>query len=63
MEQHLRDREFFVGDRPTAADVALYVYPCICDETATYGPEGFPAVRARMGRISDQRGYVPPPGW
>jgi glutathione S-transferase len=27
MERHLGGRTFFVGDRPTIADVALYVYP------------------------------------
>jgi glutathione S-transferase len=32
MEQHLSDREFFVGDRSTVADVALYVYPSVAPE-------------------------------
>jgi glutathione S-transferase len=45
MERHLSDREFFVGDSPTIADVALYVYPHVCPEDG-YDLEGFPAVRA-----------------
>jgi glutathione S-transferase len=45
MERHLSDREFFVGDSPTVADVALYVYPRVCPEGG-YDLEGFPAVRA-----------------
>ena len=61
MERHLTDREFFVGDRPTAADAALYVYPRVCPEGG-YDLEGFPAVRAWMGRIEALPGYTPPPG-
>lgn len=61
MERHIADREFFVGDGPTAADVALYVYPRVCHEGG-YDLEGFPAVRAWMDRVSALPGYVPPPG-
>src|SRR5918994_7411753 len=32
MERYLGGRQFFVGDRPTVADVALYAYPRICHE-------------------------------
>jgi glutathione S-transferase len=61
MERHLDDREFFVGARPTVADVALYVYPRVCHEGG-YDIEDFPAVRAWLGRIEALPGYVPPPG-
>ncbi len=60
MERHLGDREFFVGDSPTVADVALYVYPRLCPEGG-YDLEGFPAVRAWLERIATLPGYVPPP--
>jgi glutathione S-transferase len=62
MERHLEDREFFVGNSPTVADVALYVYPRICHEGG-YDLEGFPALRTWMERISTLPGYVPPPGY
>ena len=61
MERHLDNREFFVGARPTVADVALYVYPRVCHEGG-YDIEDFPAVRAWLGRIEALPGYVPPPG-
>jgi glutathione S-transferase len=60
-EQHLSDHEFFVGERPTVADVALYVYPRLCPQGG-YDLEGFPAVRAWLERIPTLPGYVPPPG-
>ena len=60
MERHLGDRVFFVGDRPTVADVALYVYPHLCPEGG-YDLEGFPAVRAWLERTATLPGYVPPP--
>jgi glutathione S-transferase len=61
MERHLGDREYFVGDSATVADVALYVYPRLCPEGG-YDLEGFPAVRAWLERIAALPGYVPPPG-
>jgi glutathione S-transferase len=60
MERHLGERGFFVGDSPTIADVALYVYPRLCPEGG-YDLEGFPAVRTWLGRIATLPGYVPPP--
>jgi glutathione S-transferase len=61
MEGHLRDQEFFVGEHPTVADVALYVYPRLCPEGG-YDLGGFPVVRAWLERIVSLPGYVPPPG-
>ena len=62
MERCLTNRKFFVEDRPTVADVALYVYPRICPEGG-YELEGFPEVRAWIGRTEELPGYVPPPGY
>ena len=60
IERHLGDRTFFVGDRPTVADVALYVYPRLCPEGG-YELDGFPALRSWLDRIAALPGYVPPP--
>ena len=59
MERHLGEREFFVGDSPTVADVALHVYPRLSPEGG-YDLEGFPAVHAWLERITALPGYVPP---
>ncbi len=61
MERRLSDHEFFVENNPTVADVALYVYPRVCEDGG-YDLQGFPAVRARMMRIEGLPGYAPPPG-
>jgi glutathione S-transferase len=61
MERHLGDHDYFVGDSPTIADVALYVYPRLCPEGG-YDLERLPAVRAWLERIGALPGYVPPPG-
>lgn len=58
MERHLSNREFFVDDHPTVADVALYVYPSLAHEGG-FVLEPYPAVRAWMDRIADLPGYVP----
>jgi glutathione S-transferase len=60
MERYLGGREFFVGDRPTVADVALYAYPRICHEGG-YDLKNYPTVRAWMDRVAALPGYVPPP--
>ena len=58
MERHLSDREFFVGDRPTVADVALYVYPSVAHEGG-FDLEPYPAVRVWLERVAALPGYVP----
>jgi glutathione S-transferase len=58
MEEHLEDRQFFVGDRYTVADIALYAYTHVADE-GRFDLEGFPAVRAWLGRVSSKPGYIP----
>jgi glutathione S-transferase len=58
MERHLSDREFFVRDRPTVADVALYVYPSVAPEGGI-DLESYPAVRTWLDRITALPGYVP----
>jgi len=57
MEKHLATRSFFVADRYTIADIALYAYTHLahlCD----YDLAGFPAVRAWLNRVADQPGHV-----
>ena len=58
MEEHLRTRDWFVGDAITLADVALYPY------TARAGEGGFdlsryPAVTAWLARVEATPGHVP----
>jgi glutathione S-transferase len=55
MEEHLAVREFFVGDRYSIADVALYAYTHNAPET---GFELGPAVRAWLDRVAAQPGHV-----
>jgi glutathione S-transferase len=63
MERHLSDRAFFVGNRPTVADVALYVYPSVAYEGG-FDLETYPAVSDWLDRVAALPGYVPlkPPG-
>ena len=63
MERHLQGgREFFAGDRPTVADVALYAYPRLCSEGG-YDLSGYPSVEAFLGRVEALPGYVPAPAF
>ena len=58
MERHLDDHEYFVAERLTIADVALYAYTHVAPEGG-FDLEPFPAVRAWLERIAAQPGIVP----
>ena len=58
MEEHLSKNDFFVGDRYSIADVALYAYTHVAPEGG-FDLEGFPTVRAWLERVAAQPGHVP----
>jgi glutathione S-transferase len=58
LENHLREHAFFVGDRYSVADIALYAYTHVADEGG-FDLSGYPAVRAWLERVKGQPGYVP----
>jgi glutathione S-transferase len=58
MEEHLREREWLVGDPMTLADVALYAYTHVAPEGG-YDLGRYPAVRAWIDRVAAQPGHVP----
>ncbi len=53
-----------MGDRPTVADVALYVYPSVAPEGG-FDLRSYPALRTWLERVAALPVYVPlkPPGW
>jgi glutathione S-transferase len=57
MEKHLATRPFFVADRYTIADIALYAYTHLAHQ-CDYDLAGFPAVRAWLGRVAGQPQHV-----
>jgi glutathione S-transferase len=58
MEGHLASREFFVGDRYSIADIALYAYTHVADEGG-FDLSRFPAVLGWLERVRRQPGHVP----
>ncbi|MGN6662935.1 MAG: glutathione S-transferase family protein [Solirubrobacterales bacterium] len=58
MESHLGGREYFVGDRLTIADIALYAYTHLAPEGG-FDLEPYPAVRGWLERVTAQPGMVP----
>jgi glutathione S-transferase len=58
MERHLSGRSFFVGERPTVADLALYAYTHVADEGG-FEIARFPAISAWLARVAGLPGYVP----
>jgi glutathione S-transferase len=57
MEDHLRAREYLVGERYTIADIALYAYTHVAPEGG-FELEPYAAVRAWLERVRSQAGHV-----
>lgn len=58
MERYLGDHEYFVGERFTIADIALYAYTHVAPEGG-FDLEPYPAVRVWLKRVAAQPGMVP----
>jgi len=58
MEGHLATRKFFVGERYSIADIALYAYTHVADEGG-FDLSRYPAVQAWLAHVKAQPGYVP----
>src|ERR1700722_15510425 len=58
MEAHLKSREWFVGERYSIADIALYAYTHVADEGG-FDLAGYPAIRAWLERVKSQPHHIP----
>jgi glutathione S-transferase len=58
MEAHLATRRFFVAERYTIADIALYAYTHVAHE-AEFDLGVYPHVRAWLARVAAEPGHVP----
>lgn len=58
MERHLATRSFFVSERYTIADIALYAYTHVAPEGG-FALEPYPAIRAWIERVAAQPGHIP----
>ncbi len=58
MEGHLADRDWFVGDACSIADIALYAYTHVCEDGG-FELSRYPAVSAWLDRVAGQPGHVP----
>ena len=57
MERHLSSRTFFVGERYTVADIALYAYTHVAHEGG-FDLVRYSAVQAWLARVAGQPGHV-----
>jgi glutathione S-transferase len=58
MERHLDGRIFFVGDRLSLADIALYAYTHAAPEGG-FELDAYPAIGAWLYRVAAKPGHVP----
>lgn len=58
MDEHLAKRDWFVIDRPTLADIALYAYTHVA-ETGGFSLQPYPALRAWLDRMAALPRHIP----
>lgn len=58
MERHLDGRSYFVGERYTIADIALYAYTHVADE-GSFDLGRYPRIRGWLERVAAQPRHVP----
>ena len=58
MEMHLTKYAYFVANRFTIADIALYAYTHVADEGG-FDLTPYPGLRAWLSRVAGQPGHVP----
>jgi glutathione S-transferase len=57
MDQHLASRKFFVAEKMTLADIALFAYTHVADE-GEFDLGRWPNVKAWCERVKEEPGYV-----
>jgi glutathione S-transferase len=57
MDEHLDGRDWFVGDRISLADIALYAYTHVAGEGG-FDLAAYPAVQAWLARVAAEPAYV-----
>jgi len=57
MERHLERRRWFVGERYSIADIALYAYTHVAGE-GDFDLAGYPALRTWLDRVAAEPGHV-----
>jgi len=58
MERHLEGRDYFVANRSSIADIALYAYTHVAEE-GEFDLGRFPVVRRWLARIAAEPGHIP----
>ena len=58
MENHLAAKRYFVADRYTIADIALYAYTHVAHEGG-FDLDPYAAIRKWLDRVAGQPGHIP----
>jgi glutathione S-transferase len=58
MERHLAERRYFVGERYSIADIALYAYTHVAGEGG-FDLAGYPALRRWLDRVASEPRHIP----
>jgi glutathione S-transferase len=58
MDEHLAGRSFFVGDRLSLADIALYAYTHVAEEGG-FDLSRYPEIANWLERVSAEPGHIP----
>lgn len=57
MERHLKENDYFVSNKYSIADIALYAYTHVAEE-GNFELSRYPRINTWLQRIEDQNGYI-----
>lgn len=57
MEAHLKEKDYFVGDNLSIADISLYAYTHVADQGG-FDLKPYKAIRAWLKRVKGHPGYI-----
>ncbi len=58
MDEHLTHRQWFVGNRFSLADIALYAYTHVCEESGVFDLADYPRVQGWLARVAGLPGHI-----
>ena len=59
MDDHLAAHDWFAGQRLSLADIALYAYTHVAEDSGLFALADYPAVRRWIARIEAEPGFIP----
>ena len=59
MDEHLASNQWFAGQSLSIADIALYAYTHVAEDSGLFSLADYPAVQAWIAKVESTPGFAP----